>query len=124
MQKCIDKETTHYKKYYDKNYKCAVLKEGDLVLIRINVHGADHKIADKWEQAPCEVVSTRTDLPLIMMRNTATGEVRELHRNILYPLRMVDRNDEGENAAPVLAKGNIVMDTYFACDCGNCRETV
>ena len=27
-QKCIDKETTHYKKYYDKNYKCAVLREG------------------------------------------------------------------------------------------------
>ena len=36
-QKCIDKETTHYKKYYNKNYKCAVLREGDLVLIRINV---------------------------------------------------------------------------------------
>ena len=30
-QRCIDKETTHYKKYYDKNYKCAVLREGDLV---------------------------------------------------------------------------------------------
>ena len=36
-QKCSDKETTHYKKYCDKNYKCAVLKEGDLVLVRINV---------------------------------------------------------------------------------------
>ena len=36
-QKCINKETTHYKKYYDKNYKCAVLKEGDLVLVRMNV---------------------------------------------------------------------------------------
>ena len=55
-QKCIDKETTCYKKYYDKNYKCAVLKEGDLVLVRINVRGTDHKITDKWEQAPCEVI--------------------------------------------------------------------
>ena len=34
-QKCINKETTRYKKYYDQNYKCAVLKEGDLVLVRI-----------------------------------------------------------------------------------------
>ena len=60
-QKCIDKETTCYKKYYDKNYKCAVLKEGDLVLVRINVRGTDHKIADKWEQAPCEVIDTKPD---------------------------------------------------------------
>ena len=48
-QKYTDKETTHYKKYYDKNYKCAVLKEGDLILIRINVCGTYHKITDKWE---------------------------------------------------------------------------
>ena len=43
---------------------------------------------------------------------------------MLYPLCMVDRNDEGENATPVLAKANIVMDTYFAYDCRNCRDTV
>ena len=51
-QKCIDKETTRYKKYYDKNYKCAVLTEGDLVLVRIHVCGGEYKIADKWAQAP------------------------------------------------------------------------
>ena len=104
--------------------ECAVLKEGDLVLIRINVRGTDHKIADKWEQAPCEVVITKPDSPLIKIRNTATGEVREWHRNMLYPLCMADRNDESEDAVPVLAKANIVMDTYFACDCRNCRDTV
>ena len=36
-QRCIDKETTRYKKYYDKGYKCAVLVSGDLVMVRINV---------------------------------------------------------------------------------------
>ena len=66
-QKCIDKETTRYKKYYDKNYKCAVLREGDLVLIRINVQGTDHKITDKWEQAPCEVIGTKPDSPMIII---------------------------------------------------------
>ena len=86
VQKCIDKETTRYKKYYDKNYKCAVLKEGDLVLVRINVRETDHKITDKWEQAPCEVVSTKPDSHTIRIRNTATADVRELHRNMLYPL--------------------------------------
>ena len=43
---------------------------------------------------------------------------------MLYPLCMVDRNDEGEDATSVLAKANIVTDTYFACDCRNCRDTV
>ena len=75
--KLFSLETTCYKKYHDRNYKCAVLKEGDLVLIRINVSETDHKIAHKWEQAPCEVVSTKPDSPLIKIKNTATGEVKE-----------------------------------------------
>ena len=123
-QRCIDRETTRYKKYYAKNYKCAVLREGDLVLVRINVRGTDHKIADKWEQAPCEVIGVKPDSPTIVIRNTSTGEVRELHRNMFYPLCMVDRNIESEDAAPILAKANVVTDVYFACDCRNCRDTV
>ena len=43
---------------------------------------------------------------------------------MLHPLHMVDRNDEGENATPVLVKANVVTDVYFACDCKNCRDTV
>ena len=71
-----------------------------------------------------EVIITKPDSPMIRIRNTSTGEVRELHRYILYPLQMVDRYDEGEDATHVLAKANIVTDTYFACDCRNCRDTV
>ena len=73
---------------------------------------------------PCEVIGIKPDSPTIIIRNTSTGEVRELHRNMLYPLHRVDRNNEGENTAPVLAKANVVRDTYFACDCRNCRDTV
>ena len=32
-QKYIDKETTQYKKYYDKNFHYAILQKGDLVLV-------------------------------------------------------------------------------------------
>ena len=42
-----------------------------------------HKITDKWEQAPCEVIATKPESPLITIRNTAGGDVRELHRNML-----------------------------------------
>ena len=89
-----------------------------------NVRGTDHKIADKWEQVPCEVIGVKPDSPTTVIKNTSTGEVRELHRNMLYPLHMVDRNDESEDATPILAKANVVTDIYFACDCRNCRDTV
>ena len=75
-------------------------KKGDLVLVRINVQGTDHKITDKRKQAPCEVIGTKPDSPTIIIINTSTGEVRELHRMMLYPLCMVDRNDEGEDCLP------------------------
>ena len=47
-QTYIDKETTRYKKYYDRNFRCASLRNGDLVMVRINKFGTNHKIADKW----------------------------------------------------------------------------
>ena len=122
-QKCIDKETTRYKWYYDKNYKCAVLKEGDLVLVRIHVRGGEHKTADKWEQAPWEVIGIKKDSPLITVKNTHTGEVCELHRNMLYPLTMVDHSSDDVQAS-ILAKANVIIEDYFPCDCRNCRDTV
>ena len=124
-QKCIEKESLRHKKYYDQNYKCAVLREGDLVLVRIHVRGPDHKIADKWEQAPWEVLQTYEDSPLIKVRNTKSGEIQKLHRNVLYPFRMVDPSrDVNDNPTMILAKANVIADKHFACDCGNCRDTV
>ena len=122
-EKCIDKETTWYKKYYNKNYECAVLVKGDLVLVRIHVHGGEHKITDKWEQAPWEVTHIKNNSPLITVKNTCTGEVCKLHRNMLYPLRMVDNTDDNVRT-PVLAKANVIIEDYFVCDCRNCRDTI
>ena len=124
-QKCIERESNRHKKYYDQNYKCAVLRKGDLVLVRIHVRGTDHKITDKWEQAPWEVQKTYQDSPLIKVKNTQSGEVRKLHRNTLYPLRMVDpTGDVSDNPTMILAKANVIADEHFACDCRNCRDTV
>ena len=78
-QKYIDKETTRYKKYYDKNIHCATLRDGDLVLIRVNKFSTDHKVADKWEQDPWEVLSQRDDSPLLIIKNVTTNEICELH---------------------------------------------
>ena len=111
-QKCIDKETIRYKKYYDQNYICAVLTVGDFVF-RIHVRGGEHKIADKWEQAPWEVTHNKKDSPSITVKNTCIGEVHELHRNMLYPLRLVDHSDDNVEML-VLVKANVVTEDYFA----------
>ena len=129
-QKHIGKETVWYKKYYDKNFCCATLRDGDLVLIRINKFGTDHKIADKWEQDPWKVIDKCNDSPLITVRNVVNGEIKELHCNMLYPLRMVDPDDhprvsENNESTPILVKANrLMVDTMFVCDCRNCVETV
>ena len=123
-QKYIDKETTRYKKYYDRNFHCAILRNGDLVLVRINKFGTDHKIADKWEQDPWEVLSQKDNSPLLTVRNVATNEIRELHRNMLFPLRLVDPDDHQKDNTKTQIKANRLMVTLFACDCGNCMETV
>ena len=123
-QKYIDKETTRYKKYYDKNFRCATLRDGDLVLIRVNKFGTDHKIADKWEQDPWEVISQRDDSPLLTIKNVMTNEIRELHRNMLFLLRLVDPDGPQQDRTQTQIKANSLMVTLFACDCGNCTETV
>ena len=66
-QKHIDKETSRYKKYYDHNFRRAALRDGDLVLLRINKFGTDHKIANKWEQDPWEVLSHKEDSLLFVV---------------------------------------------------------
>ena len=94
------------------------------MLIRLNKFGTDHKIADKWEQDPWEVLSQTDDSPLLTIRNVTTNEIRELHRNMLFPLRLVDPDSPQQDIALTQIKANSLMVTLFACDCGNCTETV
>ena len=133
-QKSINKESTQFKCYYDKKYKCAILQEGDLVLIRVVKPGTDYKIADKWEQDPRIIEKKHSYCPVYELKNTCTGEYKELHCNLLYPLRLARTDKEYTLTVmiPVVSKQNIVqlrgaqllMDNYFACDCLNCVETV
>ena len=68
-------------------------------------------------------MKTQEESPLITVKNTDTGEIRSLHRNFLYPLRMVKWDDVPESTA-ILAKANVITENHFACDCRNCAETV
>ena len=53
-----------------------------------------------------------------------TNEIRELHRNVLFPLRLVDPNGPQQDNTQTQIKANSLMVSLFACDCRNCTETV
>ena len=78
------KEAIRSKQRFDKTARCSKL-EPDLVLIKQKGFTSKHKIADKWETEPYEIVSQRSDgLPVYtVMRNDSE---RTLHRNMLFPL--------------------------------------
>ena len=80
-----EKEVVRSKWHFDWTAKCSKLLPGDLVLVRRKGFTLKHKIADKWESEPCEIVSQCSDgLPVYtVMRN---DRERTLHHNMLFPL--------------------------------------
>ena len=79
------KEAIRSKQRFDKTARSSKLEPGDLVLVKWKGFTSKHKIADKWETEPYEIVSQRSDrLPVYtVMRN---GCERTLLRNMLFPL--------------------------------------
>ena len=79
------KEVIRSKQRFDKTARCSKLEPGDLVLVKWKGFTSKHKIADKWESEPYEIVSQRSDgLPVYtVMRNDSE---RTLHRNMLFLL--------------------------------------
>ena len=80
-----EKEAIRSKQHFDRTVRCSKLLPGDLVLVRRKGFTLKHKIADKWESEPYEIVSQCSDgLPVYtVMRN---DRERTLHRNMLFPL--------------------------------------
>ena len=79
------KEAIRTKQRFDKTARCSKLVPGDLVLVKRKVFTAKHKIADKWETEPYEIVSQCSDgLPVYTV--TRNGRERTLHRNMLFLL--------------------------------------
>ena len=52
-----ERESVRSKQHFDKTVRCSKLLAGDLVLVRHKGFTSKHKIADKWESEPYEVVS-------------------------------------------------------------------
>ena len=64
------KEALRSKQRYDKTAKTSKLEPGDLVLVRRKGFQEKHKISDRWESDPYEVIKQREDgLPVFVVVN-------------------------------------------------------
>ena len=81
----FEKDAIRSKQRFDRTARCSKLLPGDLVLVKKKGFTSKHKIADKWETEPYEIVSQRSDgLPVYtVMRN---DRERTLHHNMLFLL--------------------------------------
>ena len=63
------------------------IEPGDLVLVRVKAFGPEHKIADRWEQAPYKVLSQLHNSPVFKVQ-PVDGEdensIQVLHWNMLF----------------------------------------
>ena len=76
-----EKEAIRSKQHFDRTARCSKLLPGDLVLVKRKGFTLKHKIADKWESEPYEIVLQHLDgLPVYtVMRN-------DRERTLLFPL--------------------------------------
>ena len=118
-----EKEAIRSKQHFDRTARCSKLLPGDLVLVKKKGFTSKHKIADKWETEPYEIVSQRSDgLPVYtVVRN---DRERTLHCNMLFLLGLHHDseniwNDTGNSEklhTKKLMKANILMDQMFDVD--------
>ena len=89
-QEAIKKAASRAKGNYDLRVRGAVPEEGDLVLVRLVGLTGKHKLADKWESEPYRIVKKPDpEMPVyVVHRCDGTGNDRNLHRNMLFPLSL------------------------------------
>ena len=95
--------------------KTSKLEPGNLVLVRRKGFQEKHKILDRWESDPYEVIKQREDgLPVFVVVNN--GRERVLHHNMLFLLKYrreiesnIDNLDESDRTAPEQFQGDAEM---------------
>ena len=76
------------KQTYDTKVRGANILVGDKVLVRIVAFDGKHKLSNKWEEEPYDVIDQpNKDIPVFtVQREIGTGRKRILHRNLLLPI--------------------------------------
>ena len=85
-----EKAAENSKKNYDRKVRYSKLEPGDIVLARNVTIRGKHKIADKWEDDPYIIIAQpNPDTPVYKIKKNSPSakKTREVHRNMLLPLR-------------------------------------
>ena len=80
-----EKGALRSKQRFGRVAKSSILLPGDLVLVGKKGLSSKHKIADKWETEPYEIVSQRSD-GLAVYTVVRNDRERTPHHNMLFPL--------------------------------------
>ena len=96
------------------------LRPDDLVRVRIKALTGYHKIADRWESTPYQVIHQLDGQSVFKVRPITTvsdEDTRVLHRNMLLPIKTSEGHtstgqENVQNMA--LMKANLLMDIYFS----------
>ena len=82
-------------KYYDLKVRGVNVQPGDRVLVKIVAFDGKHKIADRWEEEPYQILrQPNPDVPVyVVKREDGTGRLRTLHRNLLLPIGHIDPDE-------------------------------
>ena len=113
-----NRESEQHKRYYDQKMRCMKLKPHDLVMVRVKALTGDHKIADRWEDTPHQIIGQLGDQPVFKVQpiTAISDNIRVSHRNMLFPLKTSEEPNlkESENVQDIaLMKANLLMDIYF-----------
>ena len=83
----MEKKAVSNKLRYDSRAQETSLQPGDRVLVRNLTLRGKHKLQDRWEDTPYQVIRRAGDLPVYWLRKEGTRRERVLHRNLLLPFR-------------------------------------
>ena len=83
--KGMEKKAVSNKLRYDSRAQETSLQPGDRVLVRNLTPRGKHKLQDRWEDTPYQVIRRAGDLPVYWLRKEGTRRERVLHRNLLLP---------------------------------------
>ncbi|VDI82960.1 Hypothetical predicted protein [Mytilus galloprovincialis] len=91
----IDKNTTTTRKLDQPSYKPATES-----LVKILAFDGKHKLADKWEEDPYQIVNQpNKEIPVYeVKKENGTGRKKTLHRNLLLPIGFLPKTVESEIA--------------------------
>ena len=83
---CSGAAANKSKMHHDRKTRFNRLEVGDLVMVKVNAFGHDHKIADRWEQVPHKVLKVLGHSVFTVAPVNKLSKSFNRHRAQLFPI--------------------------------------